>query len=544
MKLAEVIDFLDNLVFTKVERHLKEVEIVVLTGAWSAKTYEQIAKNSEYSLSYIKQAAAPRLWKLLSEVLENNISKTNFRGVIEELLQQSNATDSASNSPNARDRKSKTASDWNQAPENSSFYGRSEELETLRKWSVEDRCRLIAIVGMGGIGKTALALRCAKNLQHEFEFVIWRQLTSSGRLKKILTELIQTTGDRRENLPDDFNSQVDALLENLRQRRCLIVLDTSPAIFPSRHSGSSDRSEDEYEQLLKRLGQEQHQSCVISIAREKPREVALIEGNTLPTRSLHLKGLGEEAYNIFRAKGLLDPEKWSDLNEIYRGNPLALKLIANTIKELFGGKVATFLKQKTIIFGELNDLLDEQFDSISPLQEQILYWLVVNRQPISLSKLRSQMIIPVATAKTMEALESLLRNSFIERNIIDDEVKFSLEQPVVIQYVTNRISDRLCEEILTVARNQKLEQLFVLKSLNLQPNLDLTEQSEYSLVHLVLDRLGEIFQDENLIEQQLTKISSLLPEDSFLAVGYAKNNLEILLSQLKAYFEPKIEVLR
>ena len=536
MKLARVIKFLDNLVFSKIERHLKEVEIVVLTGAWEAKTYEQIAKNSQYSLSYIKQAAAPRLWKILSEILEENISKTNFRGVIEELQQASSIdTDSLSSSSDKR-----AVRDWNHIPENSFFYGRTEELKTLRKWSLEDRCRLIVIVGMGGIGKTALSIRCARKIQHEFKFVIWQQLTNPNGLRKILIELIQMTGDRQENLTDDFNGQIDTLLENLRRHRCLIVLDTSPAIFLR---GNSAKEDPDYEQLLKRLGQEQHQSCFISIAREKPREVALIEGDTLPTRTLHLKGMNPEAAkDIFRAKGLSNEEKWKDLIDIYCGNPLALKIVANTIKELFGGKVATFLKQKTIIFGELNDLLDEQFESISPIEEQILYWLVVNRQSVSLSELRSQMIIPVATAKLIEALESLLRNSFIARNIVADEVKFSLELPVVIQYVTNRISDRLCEEISTVGKNKKVEQLFVLKTLNLQPDRNIiSSRSEYFLVHLVLNRLAEIFQDENSIEQQLAKIMSLLPENNFLAVGYAKDNLKILLAELKAYFKPRQE---
>ncbi len=41
------------------------------------------------------------------------------------------------------------------------------------------------------------------------------------------------TGDRQDNLADEFNSQIDALLTNLRQHRCLIVLDTSPAMFPT-----------------------------------------------------------------------------------------------------------------------------------------------------------------------------------------------------------------------------------------------------------------------------------------------------------------------
>src|SRR5260370_33342162 len=37
------------------------------------------------------------------------------------------------------------------------FVGRSRELATLRDWVLQDRCRLTAVLGMGGIGKTALA---------------------------------------------------------------------------------------------------------------------------------------------------------------------------------------------------------------------------------------------------------------------------------------------------------------------------------------------------------------------------------------------------
>jgi hypothetical protein len=49
--------------------------------------------------------------------------------------------------------------DWGEAPDVIGFVGRAEELATLRSWVLEDRCRLAAVLGMGGIGKTALASR-------------------------------------------------------------------------------------------------------------------------------------------------------------------------------------------------------------------------------------------------------------------------------------------------------------------------------------------------------------------------------------------------
>jgi hypothetical protein len=51
------------------------------------------------------------------------------------------------------------AQDWGEAPDTMDFVGRSDELDLLRHWVVEERSRLVAIHGMGGIGKTSVATR-------------------------------------------------------------------------------------------------------------------------------------------------------------------------------------------------------------------------------------------------------------------------------------------------------------------------------------------------------------------------------------------------
>lgn len=60
-------------------RSLSDVEILVLKGAWNRDSYDQIAARSQYSTSYISQDIAPKLWKLLSDVLEEKIKKNNFK---------------------------------------------------------------------------------------------------------------------------------------------------------------------------------------------------------------------------------------------------------------------------------------------------------------------------------------------------------------------------------------------------------------------------------------------------------------------------------
>jgi transcriptional regulator with XRE-family HTH domain len=65
------------------------------------------------------------------------------------------------------------APDWGEAPEVSRFYGRDDELASLRQWMIQDQCRLIGILGIGGIGKTALAVKLAEQMQEHFTYVIW-----------------------------------------------------------------------------------------------------------------------------------------------------------------------------------------------------------------------------------------------------------------------------------------------------------------------------------------------------------------------------------
>src|SRR2546421_5059153 len=81
--------------------------------------------------------------------------------------------------------------DWGDALDVPSFYGREGELAVLTRWVVEERCRMLSIEGMGGIGKSALAISLMHQVAPHFEVVIWRSLRDAPSCEALLDECLQ-----------------------------------------------------------------------------------------------------------------------------------------------------------------------------------------------------------------------------------------------------------------------------------------------------------------------------------------------------------------
>ena len=83
MNFEEGLRILDAAIFGKINRHLKDVEIIVLKGSWQGSNYDDIASHEGYAAKYLRQDVGFKLWKLLSDALGEEVNKTNFRAAVE-----------------------------------------------------------------------------------------------------------------------------------------------------------------------------------------------------------------------------------------------------------------------------------------------------------------------------------------------------------------------------------------------------------------------------------------------------------------------------
>jgi WD40 repeat protein len=342
--------------------------------------------------------------------------------------------------------------DWGEAPDVSIFDGRQPELTQLAQWVSVDRCKLVAILGMGGIGKTALVTKLAQQLQPHFTTIVWRSLRNAPRLTQLLPELIQIYSHQLELVPPtlDSSAQISCLLHQFQQERCLLILDNAEAIL------SPDSSSPEfagYTELFRRIGEAAHQSCLLLTSREKPVAIVALEGANLPVRTLGLRGLNaDESQYLFDRKGLAPAATdRARLREIYSGNPLILNIVATSICDLFDGEIAEFLAAGHNIFSGIRQLLDRQFDRLSPAEQAVMYWLAIEREWRSLGDLHAQILPATTKSRLLATLESLSRKSLIEHS----RGEFT-QQAVVMEYMTERLIERGSSELIGAERSHNL----------------------------------------------------------------------------------------
>lgn len=340
--------------------------------------------------------------------------------------------------------------DLHDIPDPGPFFGRVKEQEQITHWLLHNRCKIVAILAIGGMGKTTLATQwvrqvAAKAEESSFDKILWRSLLNAPPLTELLSPLLQILSQQKlSDIPPSLDEQLRLLMGYLRDQRVLLVLDNLESILDPERAGDFRSGYEPYGQLIHQLATFEHQSHLILTSRERPKELHRLERDRVTVQSLQLSGLDEEAgHQLLEQRTLRgDEHEKAVLMERYSGNPLALKLVADTITEIFDGDINEFLAEESLVFDDVKEILDQQFARLTELEQEILFGLAVEREVFPLPLLRQNFVERPSQRVILEALRSLHRRSLIER----DEIGFGL-QNVITEYLTDRLVAEACQEI-------------------------------------------------------------------------------------------------
>ncbi len=418
--------------------------------------------------------------------------------------------------------------DWGEAPDIAMFYGREEELVRLEEWiapETGEQKRLIGILGMGGIGKTSLVTKLLHRVLESssgkaFDYVIWRSLRNAPTREMIVEQWIGLLSQNTEIKPD-----FSRLIYYLHKYRCLLVLDNLETILNGL-SGDYRSGYENFGELLNLIGETPHQSTLIITSREKTIELNTLAGDNLPVSCLSVKGSPEASIYLMETRGLKGTfaEK-QQLCHRYSNNPLAIKVMAATIGELFDGDIAGFLREQTIVFPGIRRLLEQQFDRLSPEEQALMFWLAINREPVSLQELNKDLALP--RAKILVAIENLHWRSSIEKN-----GALYTQQPLVMEYVTERLTEGISRELLNMLSTPPslLHRYAILKTT--APDY-IRESQTRLIVAAIVEELVACFGSPSAIAEHLRSCLSVLRLEGGLQCGYAAGNILNLLCHLE-----------
>lgn len=401
---------MDGLVYQRTGKHLDDVQKGVVEGTYQGETYSEMGENNNFHTNHLSDVGGD-LWKLLSEILGEDIKKSNFRSTIERIYIKSSQNQhichvtgtnhSCNYSPQivlSSKENNQQDSNFNQskssyydltlAPQIIKFYNRETELQTLYDWRFNQNTPLISVLGLSGMGKTALVKRFVDLNLEQFEVIIWKNLQFPQSLDLLINDLLNTC---QQETQKTIQANLKQLFDIFTEKKCLIILDDVQNLFiTGQLSGQYQPEYKDYQKFFKMITETIHQSNVILISQEQCAEINFLDPQLYPIKYLELLSLDD--IKILENTGLNHPDSWLHLIQLYEGNPIYLKDVTSLIRDVYDGEVDDFLTENSLVITQnMQAHFHHLFNRLSPSEQQIILELSQLDQPRSREDLKQNL---------------------------------------------------------------------------------------------------------------------------------------------------------
>ncbi|MDF5734021.1 MAG: hypothetical protein PUP92_40135, partial [Rhizonema sp. PD38] len=161
------------------------------------------------------------------------------------------------------------------------------------------------------------------------------------------------------------------------------------------------------------------------------------------------------------------------------------------------------------------NFLDEQFQKISQLEKNIIYWIAIRRNSASWTQLQIDTRKVFSLDEILQILRLLIeKRALVDKQHLEDRsIVYSLDL-VILKYITNRFVEDNCVEIIQVIQSQRITnyELFISHSFITDNPEDeqLTQAQIRKIVKPICKKLLLELQSQERLEEELKKILSLL----------------------------------